>query len=122
VLDVAVTEIVLQRLRVDALVHQHVAAGMPQLIPMHQVFEPRGFTEPRDHRPKCAKRERRAALRRKHERRRWMLLALEPAQRRQLSPQQRMRGSRNPDTRRALFDGLTRRSAGRCRAERRLKQ
>jgi hypothetical protein len=66
---------------------------MTQLMRMHPVLEAGGFAEPGDHVAKAARGERRAAFGRKHIGRRRVLVALEPAQRPQLSPRQRMRGS-----------------------------
>ena len=83
-------EIGLQRAGIDAVIGELEAAGVPQHVRMHRETETGGNAKPRDHLAKARGRERRTALGREDERRRRLLLALEPAQRPQLAAGQRM--------------------------------
>ena len=89
-LDVLVPEIGLQRASIDAVVGELEAAGVAQHVRMHWEAEVGRDAEPGDHLAKARRRERCAALGRKDKRRRWVLLALEPAERPQLAAGQRV--------------------------------
>src|SRR5262245_8258476 len=80
VLDVAVTEIRLQRAGIDALVGEVKSAGMPQHMRMRREFELGSDTQPSDQLPETCGGERCAPFRGEYERRRWILLAFEPPQ------------------------------------------
>jgi hypothetical protein len=79
VLDVLVSQIGLKRARIDAVIGELEAAGVPQHVRVHWETESGCNAKPRDHLTKARGRERHAALGRKDKRRRRLLLALEPA-------------------------------------------
>ena len=79
-----------------ALVGKCVAAGVAQHVRMHLEVEPGRRAGALHHAGKARGGEWRAALRREHERRRWLLLALEPAQGAQLAPGERVSAALPP--------------------------
>ena len=72
-------QIGLQRPGVHAVIGELEAAGVPQHVRVRWETETSRDAEPRDHLTKARGSERHAALGSKDKRRRWLLLALEPA-------------------------------------------
>ena len=86
-------QISLQRARIDAVIRQLIAARMAEHVSVGFYAQTGCDCRPLDHAGESGRRQRRAALRNEHERRR-SAFALVPAERPHLSAGQGMRGRR----------------------------